>query len=203
MNKSKTRFILALMVVVCVIITSLAVPVSATQEAEILDSLPVFDENYIPSSMINYTIDEKIFCELRDDVVEIIVSDETVEIEATLYSEYIDVFGKLENGKYIDITDEVRCEFEDESMAMWVFGRIIGDKVGTTTAVLSYNGLSKEITVTVNKQTVLNFSTRISKAATEENAVTDADMISDTNNICYWHYLSWRCSFADSQLHLL
>lgn len=159
MKKSKIRLILTFIMVVCVAITSLATPISATENVIILDSLPNFDENYIPSSLINYSIDDKIGVNglvPREDVVEIIVSNENVEIDAVMYSKYIDVFGKLENGKYINITDEVVCEFEDESIATWIFGRIIADKTGTTTAVLKYNELSKDIMITVNEPTILD-----------------------------------------------
>lgn len=170
------------MMVVCVAITSLATPISATENVIILDSLPNFDENYIPSSLINYSIDDKIGVNglvPREDVVEIIVSNENVEIDAVMYSKYIDVFGKLENGKYINITDEVVCEFEDESIATWIFGRIIADKTGTTTAVLNYNGLSKEITVTVNNQIILNDNISTVNAFVGESA--DINAVIDPN----------------------
>lgn len=182
MKKSKIRLVLTLMIAVCIAITSLAIPISATENVIILDSLPNFDENYIPSSLINYSIDDKIGVnglEPREDVVEIIVSNENIEIEAALYSEYLDVFGKLENGKYINITDEVVCDFEDESIAMWIFGRIIADKMGTTTAVLNYNGLSKEITVTVNNQIILDDNTLNANAFIGENA--DINVFIDPN----------------------
>lgn len=145
------------MIVVCVSITSLAVPASAVSSVITLDSLPNFDENYTPSSLINYSIDDKIIVNKSqiEDVVEIIVSNDDIEIEGVLYSEYIDVFGKLNNGKYVNITDCVECEFDDKSIATWSYGRIIADKAGTTAAVLKYNGFSKSITVTVNNQLVI------------------------------------------------
>lgn len=181
MKKTKNRFILTLMMVVCVAITSLAVPVSATGNVEVIDSLPNFGESYIPSSMINYSIDDKMNgygLQSQEDIIDIIVSNENVEIEANMYSEYIDVFGKLENGKYINITDGVVCEFEDESIALWIFGRILAEKKGSTTAVLKYNGLSKEITVTVNNQIISDSDISIGNAfvgeAGDMNAVMDS-----------------------------
>ncbi len=180
MKKTKIRFILTIMVAVCIAITSLAIPVSATENVEIIDNLPDFGEDYLPSSMINYTIDNKVINQSLMDIVEIIVSNENVEIEANMYSEYIDVFGKLENGKYINITDEVVCEFEDKSIAMWIYGRILAEKKGTTTAVLKYNGQSKEIKITVKNQINPDSDTAIENAFVGEtndiNAVKDPNL---------------------------
>lgn len=118
---------------------------------QIIDSLPDFGEDYLPSSMLYYTIDDKLIVFEREEITEIIVSKADVKIEDSLYSAYIDVFGKLKDGRYIDITDEVKCTFEDDTLAMWIFGRIVADKVGTSKAVLTYNGVSTEINITVGE----------------------------------------------------
>ncbi len=145
------------MIVLCMSIASLNVTASAAGNIEIIDSLPEFGQDYIPASLLNYSIDDKmnsIGTSPQEDVIEIIVSNDDVEIEANMYSEFIDVFGKLSNGKYINITDEVICEFQDKSIATWIFGRILADKRGSTIAILKYNGLSKTIRVTVNNQII-------------------------------------------------
>lgn len=119
---------------------------------QIIDSLPDFDDDYFPGSAKYYTIDNKLIVFEREEITDIIVSNADVEIEANRYSAYIDVFGKLKDGRYIDITDEVKCTFEDGTLAMWIFGRILAERKGKTTAVLTYNGVSTEIEITVNKQ---------------------------------------------------
>lgn len=150
----KISSILSILTVVCVTITLIAVPTFATNSEQIIDSLPDFSNNYVPSSLVGYSIDDKVINNepSQYNIVEIIVSKEDIEIESAMYSEFIDVFGKLENGKYVNINDKVVCQFADDSIATWIYGRIIAEKSGITTAVLSYSGQSKEIIITVNNQ---------------------------------------------------
>ncbi len=154
MKRSKARFILILMAIVCAAVTLLAVPAYAEDDIEILDSLPDFGEDYIPSSKADSATDCKAADSLKEDIVEIIVSNENVVLEANGDLGYIDVFGKLKDGGYINITDVVECEFYDDTVAAWSRGRISAERKGKTTAELTYNGVSKEIEVSVKRQII-------------------------------------------------
>ncbi len=152
MKKSKARFISILLAVVCAAVTLLSVPAFAVEDTEILDSLPDFGEDYIPSSMTDSTSDDKAADSLKEDIVEIIVSNDNIVLEANGDSGYIDVFGKLKDGGYINITDEVECEIDDDTIATWTNGRIYAERKGKSMAELTYNGVSKEIEVSVKRQ---------------------------------------------------
>ncbi len=154
MKRSKSRFILILMAAVCAAVALLTVPACAEDDIEILDSLPSFGEDYIPSSKTDSATEDKAAESLRDDIVEIIVSNENVVLEANGDLGYIDVFGKLKDGGYINITDDVECEFYDDTVASWSRGRITAERKGKTTAELTYNGVSKEIEVSVKRQII-------------------------------------------------
>lgn len=155
---------------------SMSIPVSA-QEKEtisvqenktefIQEKDLVFSDDYVPQSLVNYSLDERVmkteeiesdkygltYCESdKYDIVDIVVSKENVIIEANTFSEFIDVFGKLKDGTYVNITDNVECKI-DENVATWIYGRILAEAKGKTTMVLTYNGVSKEIDVKVKKQ---------------------------------------------------
>lgn len=104
------------MAVVCVAVTSMVVPVYAAENVKIIDSLPDFGENYIPASMVNYSIDDKMIVSDRNetyDIIDIVVSNRDIIIEETTLSEFVDVFGELRTGGYVNITDTVECTFSN------------------------------------------------------------------------------------------
>ncbi|MFA5658555.1 MAG: hypothetical protein WC900_04660 [Oscillospiraceae bacterium] len=127
---------------------------SAADIEDTIDILPCFNEKYVPLSLVNYSLDDK-QADLRKadedkyDIVDIIVSKKNLIIEANTFSEYVDVFGELKNGKYVKITNDVDYSFSDTSVAVWIYGRILAEKKGNTTLSLEYNGIEESIYVTV------------------------------------------------------
>lgn len=122
----------------------------------------VFGDDYVPQSLVNYGCDfnedaseksQTLLSEKADyDIIDMVVSNENIVIESNGGSEFVDVFGKLEDGSYVNITNDVSCKFDDGSIATWIYGRILADAKGKTTMTLTYNGVSKNISVTVEKQ---------------------------------------------------
>ncbi len=72
---------------------------AAAKGKEILDTLPDFGKDFIPSSKADYTADDKAVGGEMYDIVEIIVSDENVVIEVSGDSAHIDASGKLKDGR--------------------------------------------------------------------------------------------------------
>jgi len=142
---------------------SMSTMVSAEEIAEFIkESELVFSDDYVPQSLVNFGAEFNEVAETKTrsfesenklfDIVDIVVSKEDIIIEANTFSEFIDVFGKLKDGTYVNITNDVTCEFKDNSIAIWINGRILAEKKGKTTINLKYNGLNKQLDVKVKKQ---------------------------------------------------
>jgi len=142
---------------------SMSTMASAEEMTEFIkESELVFSDDYVPQSLVNYGFEFEEDTESKTrsfqsenklyDIVDIVVSKENIIIESNGGSEFIDVFGKLKDGTYVNITNDVSCEFKDKSIATWINGRILADKKGNTKIILTYNGVSKKIKLTVKKQ---------------------------------------------------
>lgn len=98
----------------------------------------------------NYTVDNYLYTqECLSKTEDIILSSYNLIIENNAESEWIDVIAKLNNGKFINITNEVEWDSEDYDIAYIFNGRVFAESPGETNITVKYGVLKKNIHVTV------------------------------------------------------
>ena len=156
----KVKKILCLCLATCMLSIGTGVTAFAEESKEM-----VFGDDYVPQSLVNYAPDlstnsENVRLYNSDnlkttqsgsEVNDIIVSKKEITIESNGYSEYIDIFGKLEDGTLKNITNEVNYKIDNENIAEWINGRILAKGKGSTKITFEYNNLKEDIFVTVQE----------------------------------------------------
>ena len=117
--------------------------------AAISDEVDNLEELY-GLAIQNYTVDDYIGTqENLDRTEDIIVSSDNVVIENNAESGWIDVIAKLDNGKYVNITDEVKWDSENYDIAYAFNGRILAEAPGETNITVKYGAFKKNIHVSI------------------------------------------------------
>ena len=98
----------------------------------------------------HYTVDNYDYTqESLNRTEDIILSSDNVIIENNAESEWIDVIAKLNNGKFINITNEVEWDSADYDIAYIFNGRVLAEAPGETNITVKYGSFEKNIRVTV------------------------------------------------------
>lgn len=85
----------------------------------------------------------------RNDIKAIIISNDQVILEHNGLSEFVDVIGELENGKYINLTNDAEWSTDNDDIVFANAGRILANAPGETNVTVEYSNYKKVINVSV------------------------------------------------------
>lgn len=83
------------------------------------------------------------------DICELLASKQEIVLAANGYVDYIDIIGRLSNGEYVNLSNQVEIAVEDAAVASYFRGRIYGEGTGTTTVTAAYDGYTVSFQVSV------------------------------------------------------
>ncbi len=138
----KNIFALAL---VCIVMSS-------TLMTNAQDISPVTEES-VTLAEVTYNTEENVIGQTPYSINELFVSNDTVEIQYTGESEFIDVYGTDLNGTEYYVSEYAIWTSSNNDVVFADRGRLLAQGVGTAIVTASYGDYQKSITVTV-KETI-------------------------------------------------
>lgn len=110
-----------------------------------------------------------------NDLEDMLVLTDNIVIECSGKSAYVDVVGKLKNGKYINLTHLVEWQEGDIDIISAYDGRIIGDSNGKTILTIKYGSFEKVIPVEVLQY--LDLEMEIEKTNIDNNKLANTEPV--------------------------
>lgn len=114
-------------------------------------SIPPIAEESVTAAEITYNTEENVIGQTPYEINELFVSKDTVEIQYTGESEFIDVYGTDLNGTEHYVSEYAVWTSSNNDIIFADRGRLLAQGVGTAVVTASYGDYQKNITVTVKE----------------------------------------------------
>lgn len=85
------------------------------------------------------------------DICELLASKQEIVLAANGYVDYIDIIGRLSDGGYVNLSNQVEIAVADKTVASYFRGRLYGEGTGTTTVTAAYDGYTVSFQVSVEE----------------------------------------------------
>lgn len=84
------------------------------------------------------------------EIIDLNISKDNIIFELNGCVDFVDVIGTLNDGRYVNISNQVEYFIEDPNIVKYDRGCIYAKNQGSTKIIISYGGFSREINVLVN-----------------------------------------------------
>lgn len=107
------------------------------------------DDGNVPYSLMNYGTEEIHTGEEPYTITDFYVTTDSVVLEKTGVSEFVDAKGVLEDGSIVDLSKYAYWDSSDVDVVIGDQGRLLAQNAGNTTVTVSYGEYTDSISVTV------------------------------------------------------